>query len=393
MCRVEEKILEWLQKHLLWIALAAVTAAGAWIRYDVRNFVSTDCIAYLFPWYDTIKENGGLFGGLDMQVGSYNLLFQFILALMTYLPVNSLHCYKLLSVLFDFLLAVFVAWWVYDLTGRENKWKGALAYAMVLCSPVVILNSSVWAQCDVIYTFFIVLALAAFMKERYAAAFLALGISLAFKLQAVFILPFFLFGYFQKKKFSFLYFLILPGVLFLSGLPGVILGGRGIFDAFEVYFGQTDWFPMLFMNYPSFWTLVCSNTYVGYENLKTVAMIFTVVALGALMAGWYVKRVRLTYKNMLYMAFILFYTCVLFLPGMHERYGFGYEILAMVIVFVNRRTILPLLALLFLSISTYGSYLFGNTINLTVLAVVNLITYAVYLLMLMQDRDCEEVGL
>ena len=62
---------------------------------------------------------------------------------------------------------------------------------------------------------------------------------------------------------------------------------------------------------------------------------------------------------MLYCAFILAYTCVFFLPKMHERYGYLYEILAILIAFVDRKTIIPCVVLNMVSLITYSLYLYG----------------------------------
>lgn len=389
MFKVEEKVIRWVEQHLSGITLAAVTALGLYMRFGLRDYVSEDCLGYLFPWYDTIKANGGLFGGLREQVGTYNLLFQFIIALLTCLPCNSLYAFKLLSIVFDYGLGILLGIWVYEMTGKKNVWSAVLAYTCVICSPVVILNSAAWAQCDVIFTFFVVASLRALFQDKYGMAFVMLGIAFAFKLQALFILPLFLFVYFVKRKFSVLYFLILPVVLMVSGLPNVILGGRAITDVFTVYFGQADYFGQMFMGYPSFWVMICSMTYVAYENLKTMAMVFTLVVLAALMLSWFVRKVKLSRTNMLYMAFLIVYTCILFLPGMHERYGFCYEILAIVIAFLKPKTIPLLLVLHVLTLNNYASYLFQASLDYKLVVVANMITYVIYLFWLNKDMECD----
>lgn len=383
MFQAERKILEWLEKHLPLLLLVAATIIGAILRFDQRHFVSTDYVGYLMPWYEEIRTGGALQGGLREQVGSYNLLFQFLIALMTYLPIDSLFAYKMLSIVFDYLLAGICGWFVYDLTGRISPWKGALAYTVVLCSPIVILNSATWAQCDVMYTFFIIVSLYYFSKERYIPSFIWLGVGFAIKLQALFILPLYAFWYFARKKFTILHFLIPFGILFLSGLPNVILGGRGLFDVFAVYFGQTEWFGQFAMNYPSFWLVTCTNPYVGYEKIWNVAMLSTIVILAALMVYWLYRKVEYTGRNLVYMALLLIYTCILFMPGMHERYGYSYEILSIVTAFLAPGTFPLAVMLMGVSLSTYGSYLFGNALTqypfaLALLSVINTGIYLTY---------------
>lgn len=377
MFQIEEKIVKWIEAHMRLLAFVAVTFLSLGIRYSLRDFQSGDSIAFLLPWYEQIKAEGGLLG-LKTQVGNYNMLYQFLIAVMTYLPVKPLHAYKILSVIFDYCLAAGVAALVYDVTDENREWKAFLAYVLVICSPLVFLNSSAWAQCDAIYTFFVIVSLYAFFKERYTCAFALYGMAFAFKLQAVFVLPFFLFVYFVKKKFSVLQFAFIPVMMCLSGIPCFLMG-RNISEVFTVYQTQTSEWEKMSMNYPSIWTLLNDGQVVdSYISLKNTAIVLAVIVLGTIMMIWLVKGVETNTENMLYMAFLLAYTCVLILPAMHERYGFLYEILAIVIVFVNKKTIPLLISLNCISIATYGNYLYFRDIDMNLLAVVNLITYVCY---------------
>lgn len=393
-CRVfqiEEKIVKWIETHMRLLAFIVATVLSLAIRYSLRDFQSGDSIAFLLPWYDQISAEGGLLG-LKTQVGNYNMLYQFLIAVMTYLPVKPLHAYKILSAIFDYCLAAGVAALVYEVTEENRGWKAFLAYAVVICSPIVFLNSSAWAQCDAIYTFFVIVSLYAFFKERYTCAFVLYGIAFAFKLQAVFVLPFFLFAYFAKKKFSILQFGLIPIVLCLSGIPCFIMG-RKISEVFTIYQSQTSDWEKMSINYPSVWTILNDGQVVdSYLSLKNTAIALTVIVLGAMMMIWLVKRVRINTENMLYMAFLLAYTCVLILPAMHERYGFLYEILAIIIAFVNKKTIPLLISLNCISIATYGSYLYFRDIDMNLLAVANFVTYVIYFGIIMKHMlaNCEQ---
>lgn len=380
MFTVEKKILIWLEKHLFVLVIVGVTLLSACIRFAFLKVESGDAVSFLLPWYYSIKEDG-----LRNPVGNYNLLYQFLIALMTYLPIKPLYAYKALSICFDYLLAAAVAFGVYKLVEDNRKWKAVLAYAIVLLLPTVFLNSAAWSQCDAIYTFFIIISLLAFFKEKYVLSFAIYGMAFAFKLQAVFVLPLYLFVYFKKKKFSCLHFVIIPAVVCLTGLPCVLLGKRNITEVFSIYFEQAAYDERPYSNYPSFWAIVSNNDIADPGTLRNVAILFTIAILGSLMVCWIVKKVKINSRNMLYMAFLLAYTCVLFLTGMHERYGYCYEIMAVMIALLNKKTILLLFPLYLLPLYTYGAYLYGNTVNLNILAVVNLAVYVGYLLILNRD--------
>lgn len=64
----------------------------------------------------------------------------------------------------------------------------------------MILNLSVWGQCDSIYVTFVIWTIYFLYKEKYRKAFIFLGIAFAFKLQAVFIMPIVFYMYFTKKN-------------------------------------------------------------------------------------------------------------------------------------------------------------------------------------------------
>ena len=73
------------------------------IRYTGRKYASGDMLEYLIPWFDKIKQNGQIHG-LNKQVGDYNILYQTIISLTTYLGDKSIYYYKIISIVFDFLL-------------------------------------------------------------------------------------------------------------------------------------------------------------------------------------------------------------------------------------------------------------------------------------------------
>lgn len=346
--------------------------------------VSNDASGFLLPWYHTIKE-GGQLRSLSSQVGNYNLLYQFCIALMTYLPFGPLTVYKVFSCVFDYLLALSVGLLVCQTVGEGRGWRFLASYSMVLLSPVVISNSATWAQCDSIYTFWLVLSLLFLIRRQYLLSLVFFGIAMAFKLQAVFFLPFLLFAYFRLRRFSILYFSIVPMVMWASGIPAY-LAGRGMFDSFTIYQSQADTCERLSMNYPSFWLLLTStsgdNAGYVYELYKPMAVMLTVCVLAAWMVCWTYRKTTMDGDNLLYMAFVLTYTVVLFLPSMHERYGYVYEILAIAVALRDRRTLPLLAALTGMTLMTYGGFLHGRPVNLYLCAVVNCCVYLAYSYML-----------
>lgn len=389
MFKAEKKFLDFIEKNIFKIAIFFVTVLALYIRVSSRDYIGQDATYALLPWYDEIKAGGGL-KSLAHQVGNYNIVYQFLIALMTYIPIEPIYAYKMLSYIFDFALAIAVAYLVHNMSQSNKEWKSFFAYSMVVLSPIVFLNSGVWAQCDSIYVFFAVVSIIYLMKEKYISAFVLLGISFAFKLQAVFILPLFLIVYFVKKKFSILHFLIIPAVMMMSGLPAVIMG-RSILEPFKIYLEQSDTYKSMFCNYPSFWALTCAyGNQTHYQTLKTAAILLTIAVLAIFMIILIIKKIEFNHTNLIYITFILSYVCVLFLPAMHDRYGYIFEILSIVIVFMNRKTIPLMIPLWMITLCSYSKFLLGVETDMRVLAVFNCLVFAGYVYILMKSMFHEK---
>ena len=72
---------------------------------------------------------------------------------------------------------------------RGWAWQPLAAAATALLLPTVVLNSSYWGQCDSIYASLALLALDQQLRRRTVWAGVFIGLAIAFKLQAVFLLP------------------------------------------------------------------------------------------------------------------------------------------------------------------------------------------------------------
>ena len=114
------------------ILLLAVTAVAFLARFGLFSHVSGDYTSFLSNWFDTLKNAGGL-AGIGMNIGDYTPPYLYILALLTYLPVEALISIKLVSCIFDFLLALYAAKTVFHLT--QSRAKTLLAYTRMLISP------------------------------------------------------------------------------------------------------------------------------------------------------------------------------------------------------------------------------------------------------------------
>lgn len=278
MTKFEKRILDFADQHLPLLLAAFCTLLGIAVLVSLREVVSGDYKAFLLPWYDSISANG-----LSRQVGDYNFLYQFIIWIFTKIQIPSLYAYKICSCTFDWVLAMTAGVIVHSISTHERGWAGCLAYCAVLLSPIVFLNSAAWAQCDAIYSAFALLAILDLERKQYTRAMCFLGVSFAFKLQAVFVLPLFLFVYFTERKFSAARFLLVPCTMVILSSP-IVLWGRSLTEVVKIYFDQTGTYQAMSVSYPSPWLLLCQAwEQTQYVHLKNAAIIVAVFVLAMLM--------------------------------------------------------------------------------------------------------------
>ncbi len=376
MTKIEKRFFDFLENKIIYIVLFAATIIGIILRMSGINFQSDDFNSFLNPWWSQISVGG--VQGLAKQVGNYNIPYQIITYIFTLLPFSSLTAYKLISIIFDFLLAFSAGLVVYSFDEKKTKLKAVMAYVVVLCSLTVILNSSFWAQCDSIYVAFILLAIYFTKKDRNILTFVMLGIAFAFKLQTIFIIPVFLFYYVSTRKISILHFLIIPVVDIIMCLPAVFLG-RNIMDIFTIYADQTDYGKQIQMNCPNLWAFICDRNNTDFYYLfKNFSIGLTVLIIGIGIALVIYKKVDMSNTNNFMLASIwTVFTCLMFLSSMHERYGYMLDILTIVYAFVASKHIwLPVLCQL-VSLRGYCFYLFTyDVVDIKLVSVLYIGVYA-----------------
>ena len=360
MYNIEKKTLSWIEQHLNILYLIVITLLAFSIRLVGFSFLSGDMTRFLIPWFNKIRESG-----LSSRVGDYNLLYQTLIYAMTFIPIPIVWQYKLLSVFFDFALAVVCGKFCCELRGeKENDSCFLFVYTAVLFFPTVFLNSGFWGQCDSIYVYFVILSMYLLYVERTTISFVMLGIAFAFKLQSIFIVPFYLYYYFSKKSFSLFSFLIVPGVLLLSGFFCYVQG-QSILTPIQIYFHQTkEYSESIYMNIHSFFTVFQQNDQILVQCLVSLGCILTVSIFGSGLYAVVRKRMDLQKPNtFITLAAWCAWVCVLFLPKMHERYTYLLDILLLLSITLDRKYIPFAFISESLSLINYANYLGGVAIG------------------------------
>lgn len=356
MLKYEEKFIKFCEKHYLLISFIILTLLSLLIRLFMLDFESGDYLAFLEHWFDHLKNNGGLFALRDYP-GDYNAPYMIIMALLTYIPFNKLYLIKSVSIFFDFLLAFSSSLLVKELVVDKKKKNFVLliTYSIVLMLPTVVMNSAMWGQCDSIYATFVILSLLFLIKERYIPSFIMLGFSFSFKLQFIFILPLYVIIYVVKKNFSILHFLLIPYVNIIMCLPAVIFGNSFV-KCMTVYFNQVSTYKdSLVLNFPNIYNLIGGNVEIFYSVGVIFALFICILSLIYIIY----KKIKFNNEKIMNLGLWFIVIMTFILPGMHERYMFCGEIIAVIYYIVYRKNLLLLIFIILSSIITYSSYLNG----------------------------------
>ena len=342
-----EKLFE---SKAIFAAAFAFTALALVIRASLLDFESGDYLTFLAPWTQFFRDNGG-FAALRYSLGNYNPPYMYFLALFSYFDISELYLIKLLSVLFDVLLAWACMKLLGLYTGSRAKLLGV--FLAVLFLPTVVINGAYWAQCDSIYAFFGIYALYLGLRGRGCASMVSLAACLAFKLQAVFIIPVF-FILLLAKKLRWRQLLVFPAAYIVFMLPA-LLAGRPFVETMTLYFAQAGTVGDA-MNYnaPSLTSMFqWSGNTESWSTLLIAAAFALVLASYAVAA---VKRRELDDTVFLGFALLLAMGIPYLLPHMHDRYFFISGVLALVLAIRDRRFFpIPLLAEL-ASLHCYYAY-------------------------------------
>lgn len=255
-------------KRNLIIIAVIVTAVSVLIRATGFDYVTGDFTYYLSEWMNELEKVKG-FRAFGVDIGNYTPPYLYILAAITKLPVNRLYAVKIVSCVFDYLLALGCSLVTYELT--RDRTKQLLAYSLTILCPTVMLDSAYWAQCDCLYVTFLVFSFLYILKDKPYISCIFFGLSFAFKLQSIFFAPIFIVLFF-RKKIKIRHMFMIPAVYVLLILPSVI-AGRGFINALTVYLHQTESHKKIDMNAPNLWGLLFGDLSMTFISCLAVAAV------------------------------------------------------------------------------------------------------------------------
>jgi Gpi18-like mannosyltransferase len=383
------------KKTLFWISVSLLVILAVIIRVTLFNAVSDDMSHFLVPWHEYLTQYG--FNGIATISSNYTVPYLYMLWAMTQLPIPAIVSIKLITILFEFIFAYVVYLIVREYYKKKSR-VPILAGVGALYIPTVLVQGALWGQCDVIYITFLVLSWWTIIKHKPWLAWIFFGVALAFKLQAIFFLPFLIYWWFvnnkiqkpifTKKNLPILAPLIAPVVVIVSTLPA-LLSGRSIASSVSVYttqLGDSGTTISLGSGVNVFHLLVdVRNQDVLY--LAQPAVFITMAILVMLIISYLIFNRRTRDKD----TFLLLQTILLIipfmLPYMRNRYTFAAEIFTILFAILTRRKWFIVTAILLQTtvLPRYADYLWHTNVTWDVkyLALIQLgiIIGAVYLLM------------
>jgi len=243
------------------------------------------------------------------------------------------------------------------------------AFLTFLLLPTIVINSAYWGQADVIYTTALLACLYFFLTERPTLAMLAFGLAVSTKLQAIFLAPFLMILYLNKKT-SLASFFLVPGVYLAMILPAWFIG-RPLPDLLTIYLAQGETYRELTMNAPTLYTWIPNSL---YDIFVPAGLLLTIlVALGLIAAAH--KNLAASSNTLIALATLSVIAMPFFLPKMHDRYFYPADVFSLVLGFYSPELFFIPLLVQFVSLFAYFPFLFqAEPVPLEMLAVILVVT-------------------
>jgi Gpi18-like mannosyltransferase len=311
------------------LVLAALVVLAVLVRVVGRDHVTSDLVVFR-TWYDELWASGGI-TGLREPIGNYNAPFLYLLVVAGFLPGATLLKLKAIFVLFDALVVYFM----YRIVAlRYRGWRiPALAALVTAFLPTVVVNASMYGQCDSIWAAFALGGLYLLLRDRHwwAVAFLATAV--AFKPQAVFILPVLLLLVLAGRV-RWRVLLGLPAFYLLLDVPAVI-AGRDPVELVTVYTNQLDEQGGLIRSGPSVFQYLPVT--VGADVLRALGYLLAAAVVLGVCYALIATRTELDPTRVVTAGAFFAVAVPFLLPSMHERYFYLADLLTVAVAFHRPR--------------------------------------------------------
>ncbi len=326
------------------------------LRYSLLDFKSVDFLKYTKAWYNTLKAGG--FWAFSQDFSNYNVPYLYLLyVVVRFAPdLPAVIATKVPSLVADFVMA-YLVYRIVRLKYTDSPFPMFAAFA-VLFAPTVALNSAFWGQADALYTAALVGCLYFLLIRQQALAMILFGVSVAFKAQGVFLLPFVL-ALTLRGELNWRHLLWVPAVMLLALVPAWI-AGRSFIDLLMIYPSQSEQYQQLSMNAPSLFSLI-PDTGALYPYFYPAGLLAAAaVALGYLML-MQKSKASISPSLLVELATISVMLLPFVLPKMHDRYFYPADVFTILLAFYCPRLFFVPVGMSLISFFAYQPTLFGVT--------------------------------
>jgi len=336
----------------IFFCLSAVSSALI-IFIAVRHSLTGDLFSFVLPWFAQLTQHG--LQAISGAYSNYPPTYLYLLATVAPLHpvISDVVLIKSVSVAFTVVAAFIVYLIVFEIT--MNQRISAVAGAGFLILPTVIMNSSYWGQCDVIYSTFVLGFVIFNLKGAPRRATFCLGLAFSFKLQTIFVAPYVLY-LILRRRIALQHLLIIPTVYAVAMFPAWLMG-RPASELATIYLGQFRLHNLLYVNAPNFYGIIQAFQIIDYQTGVRVGLIFAAVV--GLVLAVATQRLRDDLQAQLLVATASVILMPFVLPKMHDRYFFLADVLTYVLAFTFPGAWPLAIAMQIGSLSAYCGYLFG----------------------------------
>lgn len=259
---------------------------------------------------------------MNVKDFNYSPLYMTLLSLSTFIPIPKLYAIKTMSVVFDFIAAALFYRIVRTL--GESREKATVVAIIMLALPTVVINASMWGQCDIMYTACFLWSFLAIIRKQPARCMIAFGFAASLKPQAIFWTPL-LAGLLLAGKLPWRFLLLPLWIYAVCGLPEIV-AGRSWVDVM-LHWARVENIPGLTLNAANWYQWIPENSPAPFAWL---GMALT-TGFSVLMA-WRMVRIKGEMENPKRLLPLVMLSLLLppfLLPGMHERYYFPADVFAL----------------------------------------------------------------
>lgn len=396
-----------IEKYLFEVSLVLLLVVSVVIRISLapNTAISPDYDDYFGLWVNYYKETG-FFKGLGSVIGDYYAPLNYMYAFCSLFPFEPWVMLSIIPCVLEIVSAFFVGKILFLLTGEKKV--STMAGVATLFLPFVVMNGALWKQVDAIYSCVIMVAVYYLLKRNYRISIIWYAVALATKFQAIIFLPVYVILYFTEgfstegddkksvagRGFDFLEFLWIPFVYFVLGIPEVLLK-NGLRHTYLVYFEQASEMDTEGYGLTAFFPNLYNWGFDNYDKMLTVTCILTLFAVLVVLALVFYRHRAAIDRNMAaYMCIFVMWTCLMIMPGMHERYDYPMLLLLTPFaILVRKKLVWPMLLANLTSLMTYGIVVFHAEIfPMYVVSLIYCIAYlltAIDLFRLLREGDSE----